>query len=56
MVAAAMTEGDVVVQNVIPSHISPVIAKLREVGCEIDINEDEDSLRIRGPKSFYQLE
>ncbi|MFC4368781.1 UDP-N-acetylglucosamine 1-carboxyvinyltransferase [Citroniella saccharovorans] len=52
MVAAAMTEGDVVVQNVIPSHISPVIAKLREVGCEIDINEDEDSLRIRGPKKL----
>ncbi len=35
MVAAAITKGDIVVENVITSHIKPIIAKLREVGCQV---------------------
>ena len=30
MIAAAMTGGDVVVENVLPEHQKPLIAKLRE--------------------------
>ncbi|MCL1848196.1 MAG: UDP-N-acetylglucosamine 1-carboxyvinyltransferase [Clostridiales bacterium] len=45
LVAAAMTGGELIVENMIPDHIKPVIDKLLEVGCEID--EGESSLYIR---------
>ncbi|MCL1805477.1 MAG: UDP-N-acetylglucosamine 1-carboxyvinyltransferase [Clostridiales bacterium] len=45
LVAAAMTGGELTVDNVIPDHLKPVIAKLEEVGCPID--EEENSLHIR---------
>ncbi len=45
LIAAAITGGELVVENVIPDHIKPVIAKLKEVGCSID--EGESSLLIR---------
>ena len=48
MVAAAMTRGDVLVDNVIVDHIKPVIAKLREVGCVVE--EYESSVRVIGPE------
>ncbi len=44
MVAAAISGGDVVVDNVISSHIKPVIAKLKETG--VEIIENEDSVRV----------
>lgn len=47
MIAAAITRGDVVIKNVIVSHIRPIIAKLIEVGCEIEENLDEDTIRVR---------
>ncbi|MFS8541284.1 MAG: UDP-N-acetylglucosamine 1-carboxyvinyltransferase [Tissierellales bacterium] len=46
MVAAAITKGDVIVENVITSHIKPIIAKLREAGCEVW--EEEDKVRVVG--------
>ena len=50
MVAAAITRGDIIVENVIPNHIKPVIAKLREVGCEV--YENGDKIRVIGPKKL----
>ena len=47
LVAAAMTGGDVLVKNVIASHIRPVIAKLQEMGCIVEEDEDEDEIRVR---------
>ena len=44
MVMAAATGGDVVVDNVIPKHLEPVIAKLREMG--VEVVEYEDSVRV----------
>lgn len=41
LVAAAITGGDVIVDNVISSHIKPVIAKLREAGVEVIENGDQ---------------
>ena len=35
MVAAAITHGAVLVKNVLPDHIKPIIAKLRECGAEV---------------------
>jgi len=33
MVAAAITGGDILVQNVIPTHLHPIIAKTAGDGC-----------------------
>ena len=44
MIAAAMTNGDVVIENVVPSHLKPIIAKLRE--CGVEIEEGDDYLRV----------
>ena len=35
MVAAAITKGNVLIENVVPDHLKAVIAKLRECGVEI---------------------
>lgn len=44
MVAAAISGGDVIVENVITSHIKPVIAKLKEAG--VKIIENGDNVRV----------
>lgn len=46
MVAAAITNGDIIVDNVISNHIKPVIAKLKEAGCTVI--ENGDSVRVIG--------
>lgn len=48
MIAAAITGGKVVVQNCISNHIKPVIAKLKETGAYVVVNEDEDSIFVKG--------
>ncbi|HWQ29799.1 MAG TPA: UDP-N-acetylglucosamine 1-carboxyvinyltransferase [Negativicutes bacterium] len=45
MIAAAATQGDVLIKNVIPTHLESVSAKLREMGIEVE--ENEDSVRVR---------
>ncbi|WP_434511518.1 UDP-N-acetylglucosamine 1-carboxyvinyltransferase [Desulfitobacterium sp. AusDCA] len=47
MVAAVMTQGDIEVENVIPEHLEPVIAKLRQMGADVSIGDD--SVRVRRP-------
>ena len=44
MFAAAATKGDVTVQNVIPKHLEATIAKLVEIGCEVE--EFDDAVRV----------
>ncbi len=44
MVAAAMTRGDVYIENAISEHLKPVIAKLKEAG--VTIEEDVDGIRV----------
>lgn len=46
MIAAAMTGGDIVVENVLPEHQKPLIAKLREAG--VVVEEDIDKVRVIG--------
>ena len=46
MIAAAMTGGDVVVENVLPEHQKALIAKLREAGAVVE--EDIDKVRVIG--------
>jgi UDP-N-acetylglucosamine 1-carboxyvinyltransferase len=44
MAAAAVTGGDVLLRNLIPEHLEAVTAKLREMGTEIQ--EEQDALRV----------
>ena len=46
MTAAAITGGDVILQNVVPDHLKPVTAKLREAG--IEVSESLSEIRVRG--------
>jgi UDP-N-acetylglucosamine 1-carboxyvinyltransferase len=46
MIAAAITNGDVTVENIIPRHMESVTAKLREMGCTI--TEGDTWLRVCG--------
>ena len=46
MIAAAMTKGNVTINNVIGSHIRPVIAKLIEMGANVEELEDEDIIKV----------
>lgn len=54
MVAAAITGGDIIVENVITSHIKPVIAKLKEAGCEVI--ENGDVVRVIGTKKLKAID
>ena len=44
MVAAAITRGDVLIKNVVPDHVRPIIAKLSECGCKVE--DTEEGLRV----------
>ncbi|MGL4797633.1 MAG: UDP-N-acetylglucosamine 1-carboxyvinyltransferase [Paraclostridium sp.] len=54
MVAAAMTKGDITIENVIMEHLKPVTAKLKEAGCEII--EMENSVRVIGPQVLKAID
>lgn len=45
MVAAAVTGGDVMIENVVPDHLKPVSAKLKEAG--IEISEELTSIHVK---------
>ena len=44
MFAAAATQGDVTVKNVIPKHLESISAKPMEIGCEVE--ESDDAVRV----------
>ncbi len=46
MIAAAATNGDVIVENVIPKHLESVSAKLAETGASVE--ENGDYIRVMG--------
>ena len=46
MVGAAMTQGNVFVENALSEHLKPLIAKLKEVGAEVQ--EEIDGIRVIG--------
>lgn len=54
MVAAAITKGDITIENVIMDHLKPVVAKLKEAGCEIE--EMENSVRVIGPEVIQPID
>lgn len=55
MVGAAMTGGDILIENVVGFHLHPLIAKLREAGVTIQEVKDE-ILRVIGPKEIQRID
>jgi UDP-N-acetylglucosamine 1-carboxyvinyltransferase len=49
MVAAAITRGNVLLKNVLPDHLKPIIAKLRE--CGISVTVEEDDIRVNAERA-----
>ena len=47
LVAGAITKSEITVTSVIPEHLAPVIAKLKEIGCQI-VEEEDDEAKIFG--------
>ncbi|MGP6138682.1 MULTISPECIES: UDP-N-acetylglucosamine 1-carboxyvinyltransferase [unclassified Jeotgalibaca] len=50
MVAAAVTNGNVLIEDAIAEHNKPLISKLKEMG--VSIEEEASGLRIIGPKQL----
>lgn len=46
LIAAAMTKGKIELENTNPYHLSAVLAKLEESGCELDVNSDKIFLEM----------
>lgn len=54
MVAAAATGGDVTLENMIPAHVQPLSAKLREAN--VEVIEGEDSLRVSAGRPLRPID
>jgi len=54
MIAAAATGGEAVIEEVIPKHLDSIIAKLREVGKELEVGPDWIKVMANNP--FYPLD
>ena len=54
MVAAAMTRGDVFIENAISEHLKPVIAKLKEAGAQIE--EDIAGVRVTADRPMKAID
>ncbi|WP_298824805.1 UDP-N-acetylglucosamine 1-carboxyvinyltransferase [uncultured Planococcus sp.] len=54
MVAAAITEGDVIIENAVPEHMAALISKMGEMG--VDIQETEEGLRIRASRPLRSID
>ncbi|MDR9757382.1 MAG: UDP-N-acetylglucosamine 1-carboxyvinyltransferase [Thermacetogeniaceae bacterium] len=54
MVAAAITRGEVVIENAIPEHVEAVTAKLREAG--VQVQEVKDRIIVKGSPVWKGLD
>jgi UDP-N-acetylglucosamine 1-carboxyvinyltransferase len=54
MVAAAITKGDVTIENAVPEHMTALIAKMREMG--VEIIELDEGIRVRVPNTLKAVD
>lgn len=52
--AGAITGGKVKLNNVVPEHLSPIIHKLEECGCKIEI--EKNSIKLEAPKKLKAVD
>lgn len=53
MIAAAITEGEVLIENCIPQHLEPIILKLQEA--QVDVEVEGSSIRVRGGRPLQAV-
>ncbi|QUH26769.1 UDP-N-acetylglucosamine 1-carboxyvinyltransferase [Serpentinicella alkaliphila] len=54
LAAAAITKGEIVLNNVIPEHLQSILFKLKEAGCTISIYKN--SIRLNAPNKIKAIE
>ncbi len=54
MIAAAITGGDVLIDDVIPEHVEALTSKLREVGVNVETTEEQ--IRIKSDRTFKSVD
>jgi UDP-N-acetylglucosamine 1-carboxyvinyltransferase len=54
LIAAAATRGEVSVEQVIPKHLEPLTAKLREMG--VRVREDDETLWVQGSSRYRAVD
>ncbi|WP_333657515.1 UDP-N-acetylglucosamine 1-carboxyvinyltransferase [Tissierella praeacuta] len=54
MVAAAITGGDIIINNVIVDHVLGIVAKLKEAG--VTIYSNGNSMKVTGPRKINSIE
>jgi UDP-N-acetylglucosamine 1-carboxyvinyltransferase len=54
MIAAAISEGNVLVENVLTEHLRPLIAKMAEMG--VSITEEGSGVRVIGPEKLKAVD
>jgi UDP-N-acetylglucosamine 1-carboxyvinyltransferase len=54
LIAGAGTGGDVQVDGLIPEHVTALLSKLTEAGCEVEANTD--SVRVRAPRRLCAVD
>ena len=52
--ATAITGGNVRLKSIIPEHLTPVLHKLEECGCKLNLKKDE--IAIQGPKKLKAID
>ena len=53
MIAAAITEGEVLIENCIPQHLEPIILKLQEA--QVDVEVEDSSILLRGGRPLQAI-
>ena len=53
MIAAAITKGDVTIENCNPQHVEPITLKLQEAQADVEISEN--SIRVKGQKTIESV-
>jgi UDP-N-acetylglucosamine 1-carboxyvinyltransferase len=54
MMAAAATRGDVLVDGVVPEHVKPITAKLKEMG--VEVYEFEKAIRVKATERLKSVD
>jgi len=54
MIAAAISKGEILVKNVIPTHLHPIIAKLQETG--VHVEETDKGILVRAGESIAPVD
>ena len=54
LMAGAVTQGEILVDQCLPGHLSAVLSKLQETGCEI--REEKYGIRLKAPKRLKPVD